>query len=71
MPKRSNAAQIGFLECLIFFVPAIPPEKRVALVVPEVGFEPTHLAAGDFESPASTVPPLGPAQPSSSFGRAH
>jgi hypothetical protein len=30
-------------------------------VVPEVGLEPTSLAAGDFESPASTVPPLGPA----------
>ena len=29
-------------------------------VVPEVGLEPTHLAAGDFESPASTIPPLGP-----------
>ena len=23
-------------------------------VVPRVGLEPTHLAAGDFESPAST-----------------
>ncbi len=28
-------------------------------VVPEVGLEPTRLAAGDFESPASTIPPLG------------
>jgi hypothetical protein len=28
-------------------------------VVPEVGLEPTSLAAGDFESPASTIPPLG------------
>ncbi len=28
-------------------------------VVPEVRFELTHLAAEDFESPASTVPPLG------------
>ena len=25
-----------------------------AVVVPRVGLEPTHLAAGDFESPAST-----------------
>ena len=30
------------------------------MVVPEVGLEPTRLAAGDFESPASTIPPLGP-----------
>lgn len=30
----------------------ITAEKR--FVVPRVGLEPTHLAAGDFESPAST-----------------
>lgn len=29
-------------------------------MVPKVGLEPTRLAAGDFESPASTIPPLGP-----------
>ena len=29
-------------------------------LVPEIGLEPTSLAAGDFESPASTIPPLGP-----------
>ena len=29
-------------------------------VVPEVGLEPTSLAAEDFESSASTIPPLGP-----------
>ena len=28
-------------------------------MVPEAGLEPAHLAAGDFESPASTIPPLG------------
>ena len=28
-------------------------------VVPEVGLEPTRLAAEDFESSASTIPPLG------------
>ena len=28
-------------------------------LVPEAGLEPAHLAAGDFESPASTIPPLG------------
>jgi hypothetical protein len=32
---------------------------RYLKVVPEVGLEPTSLAAGDFESPASTIPPLG------------
>ena len=30
-------------------------------LVPKVGLEPTRLAAGDFESPASTISPLGPA----------
>ena len=30
------------------------------LVVPKAGLEPARLAAGDFESPASTIPPLGP-----------
>lgn len=30
----------------------ITAQKR--FVVPRVGLEPTHLAAGDFESPAST-----------------
>ena len=29
-------------------------------LVPEVGLEPTYLAAADFESAASTIPPLGP-----------
>lgn len=29
-------------------------------LVPEVGLEPTSLAAADFESAASTIPPLGP-----------
>ncbi len=28
-------------------------------VVPKAGLEPARLAAGDFESPASTIPPLG------------
>lgn len=28
--------------------------KRFLNLVPRVGLEPTHLAAGDFESPAST-----------------
>ena len=28
-------------------------------LVPEAGLEPAHLAAGDFESPASTIPPHG------------
>ena len=32
---------------------------KLLLVVPEVGLEPTSLSAGDFESPASTIPPLG------------
>ena len=31
----------------------ITADKRL-IVVPRVGLEPTHLAAGDFESPAST-----------------
>ena len=31
----------------------ITADKRF-IVVPRVGREPTHLAAGDFESPAST-----------------
>ena len=31
----------------------ITADKRF-IVVPRVGLEPTHLAAGDFESPAST-----------------
>lgn len=30
------------------------------IVVPKVGLEPTCLAAEDFESSASTIPPLGP-----------
>ena len=29
-------------------------------LVPKAGLEPARLAAGDFESPASTIPPLGP-----------
>lgn len=29
-------------------------------LVPKVGLEPTSLAAADFESAASTIPPLGP-----------
>lgn len=33
-------------------------------LVPEAGLEPAHLAAGDFESPASTIPPLGHADAS-------
>ena len=28
-------------------------------LVPKAGLEPARLAAGDFESPASTIPPLG------------
>jgi hypothetical protein len=32
------------------------------MLVPEERFELSHLAAGDFESPASTIPPLGPAR---------
>ena len=32
-------------------------------LVPEVGLEPTCLAAEDFESSASTIPPLGPPEP--------
>lgn len=28
-------------------------------MVPEVGLEPTRLSATDFESAASTIPPLG------------
>ena len=28
--------------------------KRFLYLVPRVGLEPTHLSAGDFESPAST-----------------
>ena len=32
-------------------------------MVPEAGLEPAHLAAGDFESPASTIPPLGQRKP--------
>lgn len=31
-------------------------------VVPKAGLEPARLAAGDFESPASTIPPLGHAE---------
>jgi hypothetical protein len=30
------------------------------VLVPKAGLEPARLAAGDFESPASTIPPLGP-----------
>lgn len=33
--------------------------SQYIMVVPEVGLEPTSLSAGDFESPASTIPPLG------------
>ena len=29
-------------------------------LVPKAGLEPARLAAGDFVSPASTIPPLGP-----------
>ena len=29
------------------------------MLVPKAGLEPARLAAGDFESPASTIPPLG------------
>jgi hypothetical protein len=32
---------------------------EISKVVPEVGLEPTRLAAEDFESSASTIPPLG------------
>ena len=32
-------------------------------MVPKVGLEPTCLAAEDFESSASTIPPLGPSPP--------
>ncbi len=42
-----------------------PPRQTAKIsfkinVVPEARFELAHLAAEDFESPASTVPPLGP-----------
>lgn len=30
------------------------PLGSLRILVPRVGLEPTHLAAGDFESPAST-----------------
>ena len=36
-------------------------------MVPEAGLEPAHLAAGDFESPASTIPPLGQRKKSSNY----
>ena len=36
-------------------------------MVPEAGLEPAHLAAGDFESPASTIPPLGQRKNSSNY----
>jgi hypothetical protein len=43
--------------------PRSPDESEVCQrqdrVVPEVGLEPTRLAAEDFESSASTIPPLG------------
>ncbi len=32
----------------------------IFMLVPKVGLEPTCLAATDFESAASTIPPLGP-----------
>ena len=35
-------------------------EESDVKVVPKVGLEPTSLAAEDFESSASTIPPLGP-----------
>ena len=34
-------------------------------VVPEAGLEPARLAATDFESVVSTIPPLGPERTSS------
>lgn len=34
--------------------------REMLQLVPEVGLEPTCLAAADFESAASTIPPLGP-----------
>ncbi len=40
----------------------IPPLAKNAndfRMVPKPGLEPGRLAAGDFESPASTIPPLG------------
>ena len=39
-------------------IPCIIPPPDNALV-PKAGLEPARLAAGDFESPASTIPPLG------------
>ena len=38
------------------------PVKCVKLMcpVPLAGLEPARLTAGDFESPASTIPPQGP-----------
>ncbi len=34
-------------------------DKSAKPMVPKAGLEPARLAAGDFESPASTIPPLG------------
>ena len=42
-----------------------PKGRKFLLIfklVPKVGLEPTCLAATDFESAASTIPPLGPAR---------
>jgi hypothetical protein len=35
---------------------------RDCKLVPEEGLEPPRREAGDFESPASTIPPLGPSE---------
>ena len=53
--------------------PAPAPRHRHATIfegrelVPKVGLEPTCLAATDFESAASTIPPLGPPDAGSSL----
>ncbi len=41
-----------------------PPTRKLRFLVPEVGVEPTILAAGDFKSPVYTIPPLGQFPPS-------
>ena len=51
-------AHLG-LACGMVFVrprkkPHVQGTVRLDLVVPEAGIEPARLAAGDFESPAST-----------------
>ena len=46
----------GWIACDILVLSSLP--RKLRFLVPEVGLEPTLLTEHDFESCASTIPPL-------------